>query len=189
MEKENQRIIITKRIFKEALVRILKKKTVDKVTVTELCKEAGINRATFYRHYSVPVDILTEIEEDITAGAAYNKLPSSVKELEEYVKHLCSYLDENADMIRLLIKNKSDYYLSFLIKKFYEVLLKLKDYNEGLGDLDEDSLELISSYLAGGSYYMLRRWITGEINKTPKEMAEIITHLALKSGNVKETIN
>lgn len=50
MEKNNQRVVLTKRLFKEGLLRLLENKGMDEISVAELCRESGINRATFYRH-------------------------------------------------------------------------------------------------------------------------------------------
>ncbi|MBP3434399.1 MAG: TetR/AcrR family transcriptional regulator, partial [Clostridia bacterium] len=63
--KENQRVALSKRLLKEALVRLLEKKKLDNITVFELCAEAGINRATFYRHYGIPKDLLLDLELDM----------------------------------------------------------------------------------------------------------------------------
>lgn len=49
--KDDQRVTLTKRLLQEGLLRLLETKEIDKINVTELCRESGINRATFYRHY------------------------------------------------------------------------------------------------------------------------------------------
>ena len=49
-QKENQRITLTKKLLQEGLLRLLEVKTLDNISVTELCRESGINRATFYNH-------------------------------------------------------------------------------------------------------------------------------------------
>ena len=45
---ENQRIRLSKTMLKNALIRLLANKSIDKITVYELCAEAQINRTTFY---------------------------------------------------------------------------------------------------------------------------------------------
>lgn len=174
MEKENQRIIITKKLLKEGLLKLLKKKNVDKITVTELCEEAGINRATFYRHYSVPVDVLIDIEEDLTKGAEMYLLPISESGHGEMILSLCRFIYENSGIIKTLIKNKSDEYLTKLIKQFYHTLLEFRSRAKELDGYDVESLKLISAYFAGGAYYMLKAWITEGVKKTPEEMAALI---------------
>ena len=64
-EKRNdRRVRRTKRAIREALIRLMQSKPVARVTTTELCKEADVNRNTFYVHYSTPEDVLAEIEEE-----------------------------------------------------------------------------------------------------------------------------
>ena len=54
---ENQRIRITKRMLREALIRLLGKKPIEKIRVQELCQEAQINRTTFYKYYGNQYDL------------------------------------------------------------------------------------------------------------------------------------
>lgn len=55
------RVIVSKRMMKEGLIRCLKNKSIDKISITELCRESHVNRATFYNHYETPYQILLEI--------------------------------------------------------------------------------------------------------------------------------
>ena len=66
-QKENQRIALTKKLLQEGLFRLLETKSLDRISVTELCRESGINRATFYNHYTSPQDLLTDAEKRMTA--------------------------------------------------------------------------------------------------------------------------
>lgn len=43
-----------------ALISLLKEKTFDYITVSELCERAGVNRSTFYLHYENIGDLLDE---------------------------------------------------------------------------------------------------------------------------------
>ena len=61
MNAENMRVRVTKRMLREGLLRCLKHTSIDKLSVSELCRESGVNRATFYNHYEIPKDILMEI--------------------------------------------------------------------------------------------------------------------------------
>lgn len=63
--KENQRVMLTKRLLKESLLSLLKEKRIEKISISELCKEAGINRSTFYKHYDTQYDLLYELETDL----------------------------------------------------------------------------------------------------------------------------
>ena len=87
--KSDQRIIITKMMLKEALLKLLHTRQLNKITITDLCRESGINRATFYRHYEEPKDILNEIRysifEDIKNIEKQSNINSSEDQLLEQV--------------------------------------------------------------------------------------------------------
>lgn len=50
----------TKECMVMALKRLLEKKSLDQITVTELAAEAGVSRTTFYRNYTSIADILLD---------------------------------------------------------------------------------------------------------------------------------
>ncbi len=45
--KEDRRIRYTKQVIKETFLKLLEKNSFSKITVTELCRMAEINRGTF----------------------------------------------------------------------------------------------------------------------------------------------
>lgn len=49
--KGNQRYQDTRRAIQEAFVQLLAQQREDQVTVSQICRRAGIHRTTFYHHY------------------------------------------------------------------------------------------------------------------------------------------
>ena len=43
----------------------MKEESIDSITVTALCRKAGINRNTFYAHFGEPVELLQNIEDSL----------------------------------------------------------------------------------------------------------------------------
>lgn len=173
--KNNQRIALTKRLLQESLLRIMKEKPLDKIRITELYSEAGINRATFYRHYNVPRDVLTEMQaqfaEEIQASL---DLQALIDAPFRYVEQLCTHLYENSELVKLFIRNNSEEEIICLFDEFFLVLFsKNKTFNKERS-LDQSEIKLISAYMAGGGYYMLRRWLMDDIEKTPKEISQLV---------------
>lgn len=52
---------------KKCLTDMLQSRPIDDITATELCKRAGVNRATFYYHFNSVQDVLAEIEAQLEA--------------------------------------------------------------------------------------------------------------------------
>lgn len=64
LRKTDQRTIITKGMIKDALLELLQNTPYEKITVTALCRQSEITRATFYLHYDNIDDVLNELLDD-----------------------------------------------------------------------------------------------------------------------------
>ncbi len=69
-KKEDRRIRYTKQVIKDTLLKLLEKNQFAKITVTELCRRAEINRGTFYLHYYDMNDVLDDILDDMLSDTS-----------------------------------------------------------------------------------------------------------------------
>lgn len=53
MEKIDLRVVKTKENITHSFLELLEKKSIEKITVKELCEKARISRNTFYQHYHI----------------------------------------------------------------------------------------------------------------------------------------
>ncbi len=58
--KHESKYFNTARLMNQALLKLLEVKDYDYITVSEVCKKAGVNRSTFYLHYEGMDDLLVE---------------------------------------------------------------------------------------------------------------------------------
>jgi len=169
MGESNQRVLITKRMLKEGLMRLLNDKPLDKISITELCRESGINRTTFYRHYEWPRDVLTEMQNDFIAETFNHfQKPMTVSDVERFF--MC--LADHVDLVKLffLYNSYTDWMRLFAwIYTSFPAMQMAKVFH----DFDELHAELLSSYLAGGAYFLARKWIMDDMPISPKEAAAI----------------
>ena len=120
MKKENQRVKLTKRIFKDSLIEILKEKAIYNIKVKELCDKAELNRTTFYKYYENIYDVLADIEYDVLKDS--EQCISEIENICEnqikntLYKQLCN-IQKNKDIYYLLLINSAD-------NEFYEKLMK-----------------------------------------------------------------
>ncbi len=54
----DHRVRVTKMLIRKAFMNLLREKPIQSISITELCSAAGINRGTFYSHYSNINDLL-----------------------------------------------------------------------------------------------------------------------------------
>ncbi len=181
MHKENQRVKLTKRLLKDALVSLLTEKDFEKINISELCRVAGINRATFYKHYTTPHDIVIDIENDIISTVQKPSGMLTTESMQLYLENTCICLHENAELLKLLVKCNNDADFNLLLDDFFKALWSLRHSISSMKEIDADSVRLASSFIASGMYCLLRQWILEEINKTPKEIAELIFNIINKN--------
>ena len=179
--KENQRIVLTRRLLQEGLLRLLATQKLEDISVTALCKESGINRATFYNHYSSPVQLLQEMEEGLVSELLRLAPPSSsVEETLRYTEKCCELLQDNAALFDILVRYHIDQNLEDFI---HGVTQHYAVHRVDLGKvhMDPATMRLVSSYLYTGCYALVREWLVNHIDKTPKEIATLLVDIINKN--------
>ncbi len=173
MAEFNQRVAVTKRMVKEGMMRLLEKKPLEKINITELCQEAGINRTTFYRYYELPRDVLTEMQNEFFEETfAHFQKPLTAGDIER----LFVCLSEHSELVKHFFQYNSDTDWANFFTRVYTNFPGLK-MTKAFQNLDENSARLLSAYLAGGAYFLVRQWIMEEVPMHPKDVAAIALNI------------
>ena len=101
----DKRVIKTKQALTEALFDLLETKSIDDVTVTKLCDKAGVNRRTFYIHYSNVDDIFNDYQEELSTEV-YHALKNTDGDIETLLSTFDRILTSNFQGFKQLCLNK-----------------------------------------------------------------------------------
>ena len=176
--KTDLRVAVTKRMIQEALMRLLKDKPLDKIKVNELCEESGVNRATFYRHYETLQDVLREIEVDFIRQMPHpDKSPRTIDEAKIHMETVCTYMYDQSEIMKILFQNRTDEDMLQSMSDFYRNYLRNKHKEPPFLRPDEDTIQILIALLGGGCHCLMKKWIMGDIRKTPKELAAILCNM------------
>ena len=178
--KENQRIALTRRLLQEGMLRLLSQEKLEDISVTALCKESGINRATFYNHYTSPVQLLEEMQHDLVCKLV--ELNPPVTTLEETLEHTeksCILLKENSTLFHILVRYHADRDLEQIITAI-AAHYDSHRMNLAFTHMSSDEMRLVSSYLYSGCYALIREWLISSIDKSPREIAELLVNIVSK---------
>ena len=111
-KKQDARVRYTKMMIRSSFIELLREKPVAKISVTELCERAGINRATFYAHYADPSDLLRSIEDEILNDLSRWLGPAIAApdgaDLAGMLTPIIEYIGENADVCSVLLSSSGD---------------------------------------------------------------------------------
>jgi len=175
-KKTDRRIVMTKRMLKEALIEMLKEKDIYHVSIRELCEKADINRTTFYKYYGSQFDLLTDMENDLLDFIAQT-VSSNEDDPEIIVCSACKYLEDNIEFARLIINNNVD--PDFPQKVFAMDSIKNSAIKKFRGSKSESELEYIYGFLTYGAYRMVCEWLNKEKREPPEEFAKLVSQMLL----------
>lgn len=110
-KSEDKRIGMTKTMLKDALIELMKEKSIIKLNIKEVCARAGVNRTTFYNHYESHFelydDILRDIFEDIKKkmdNLGNRKLIGTQPDMSRaFLTEVFSYAEENRELLLVIL--------------------------------------------------------------------------------------
>ena len=114
--KTDRRTLYTRMVIKDALLNLLAEKEYADVTIADLCREAEINRGTFYLHYSNLHEVLEELFDDALGKMNHVLVQVGCVSVDEQQRRLplCKFLRKNRQYQPLFF---SDSLRSYVIER------------------------------------------------------------------------
>lgn len=173
MHDTDRRVIYTKKILRSSLMKLLQEKPIGRISVTELCNVAGVNRGTFYSHYRQPEDVMHQIEDELV-GEIESVLE---KESDMFTIHksMLELIENNRNACRVLFGENGD---PECVKRILAVSQKYFKANwQDQLHLAEDVAAYMHSFIFAGTVEVLIDWVINDEKHTAAEMATIINNL------------
>lgn len=171
-----------KQVIAAGFAKLLREKSIDKITVKDIVEKCGISRQTFYYHFRDRLDVM----EYCIGGHLENALRKSLAArtpqhaLEEFVQAAC----EHGDVLSRLIKSRKrpqieDIFMSAMSRCIRRSLLKLKpDMRLSSNDLDA----AVQFYAGGMTAVMIENCDNPNLDK--KRLSALLYRLL--TGNLIE---
>lgn len=169
LQKENRRVQMTRRMLKDALLEMLERERIEKISVRTLCEKANVNRSTFYKYYTSQYDLLSEMETGLLSQIDQCVQAKEANENRCLEKKLV-FMKENMKLCQILIGNHTD-------TDFQTRLLNLPNVRQELTQnlhLEKEEQKYAHEFIVNGAYYMIVRWLKDNCTETPEQMARII---------------
>jgi len=175
------RIKRTKKLLSDALLELLKSKPIEKITPTELCRKATVNRNTFYSHYKSTDQVLSEIENELlnTVDSSINSAKTPVSAIES----LCRLLKANRQLTTIIFNTNSG---AKIVEKAFQITNKFNQskMDEQNSTLDKNYRDMLSAYTINGSAAVIKYWVQKGMIEEPSEIAQFIFDVSKHgSGN------
>ncbi|MCR5272792.1 MAG: TetR family transcriptional regulator C-terminal domain-containing protein [Lachnospiraceae bacterium] len=163
-------------MIKKVFLKLLKEKPLEKITVKEICEFAEINRATFYKYYDNPFDLMTKLEEELLVNLQ-NKIDAiGTSRFDQIFKVILEDVKENEQFYRMTFDEASD---TRFRKRLFELCYgdNMQTIKELFVNLDDKGREWLYYFVAEGSNGILKRWLDGGMTESVDEIANFAESL------------
>lgn len=147
----------------DALIQLLKTKELDKITISEICLLAGVNRSTWFRNFKDKKEAISY--KLVTLWYSWTN-EKKLKETKSFtLVNAISFFEFNSSIKELLILLYSNNLQSSIYDAFYEVMVKR----------NIDSYE--NHYYSYALFGLLDSWIKKDFKESPRQMAKIVEEI------------
>lgn len=188
MNKHESKYFNTARKMGDTLLLLLDEKDFESITIKDICKNAKVNRSTFYLHYSNLYDVLEEVIERLSASF-YQYFPSresdltilqnkEIKDLflikEEYLIPYLNFIKENKKVYQAVKCNPTLFNATLTYDKMFQTIFSpiLKRFN-----LDPKWHKYIMDYYINGISALILDWVADDCAIDVQEVAQFIEGL------------
>lgn len=157
MSRGNSRLSIQRALFS-----LLEEKPIEKVTVSEVVRRAGVSRTTYYRAYYSLQEVLDDALDEVFSRvesivlSVPGKGGGDRREFEFSTYQILNLYRENVDVLQSLLQGSASLTLQ---KRLYELTLRL------MGELDESPAsprqQMERAYVAAGMSNVISQWVIG----------------------------
>lgn len=189
-EKQDLRIIKTKKVLYMALVDLMREKTFEEIKVSEICARALVNRSTFYAHYEDKyeflVDFLDTFKDSLTSYLDTNDNNLNTKEYYmEMLKLLLTHIEDKKNIYSAIMVNNRNGVMMDIISDVVNKDIKKRVQESGLNK-GTIPVDIVAKFYIGAITNVGIEWITD--NKYSKE--DILNYLEkLLPNNIDTLLN
>ena len=179
-KKEYRSAIRSRRFIQQAFRELLREKTPEKITVTDIVNRADINRSTFYAHYSDVRALLEEIQKE-----AIDRSLALIGEIDflelitsptPFLRKLIGIANENKELYALLGRwALSNNQLEKMKVILVEKAMSTPEIPEEIRSQKNYAIRV--NFFIGGILSVYQQYLIGMLDTTDEEIVEEIAHL------------
>ena len=177
----NKEISISmKNQFACALKKRLSSMSFDKITVTDLANDCGVNRQTFYYHFIDIYDLMDWcFKNEAETILRFNEEPFDWK---ESVRKLIKYIAENHAFCLSVLNSMSHRMLKKIFTDEIDILIRkvIASYEPEPNESDE-VMEFRIKFYSMAVSGLIEGWILGEFNMSSEKLIEYIESIIIKN--------
>ena len=182
----DQRAVKTEEKIQTAFWTLLSEKGYEQIKINDLLQHSGINRTTFYAHYSNKDDLLDQLEQTLLQGIQSSSIPLTLFELKykkadtlanlnAHLDVLIAYVYEHRQKVALLLSNKGDPRFVHKLLVFETTYWQTKQLTNHL----TVPATYFFSGLIGMIVNLVIKWGQNQFRESPQEFKKVVVRMVM----------
>ena len=180
------RALRTQSLLREALMKTVVDKPFRDLTISDITKSAGVNRATFYLHYEDKYDLLEdcaanlfyEIRDIVESERGFDPTVELQKPFSEHCQRMSivlRHIQQHSDFYRAMFRTDGEplFYNMFRDNASLWIQSQMKEMLAFQNkSVDDEFIEMIVRFQSAGNFDVLIWWLENDMRVPIKIMAE-----------------
>lgn len=180
LEIRDERYSVADEAILDAFLLVLKEKDIDKITVSDIIKKAGIVRSTFYNHFENIPALIVAMEDktiqDIFSLMETFQAKNDHDICKSYFLTLCNYTMTNPFLAHLIRNPRGNSFFEKAMTMFHQYVTNIvQDTSSPQQNKTEYSYMIASAI--GSTLGVLHKWTRENFYIPPDDIAEIMTKI------------
>jgi len=168
--KNNSRYKISSEKIETAFLTLILNHNYEDISISQICKQADINRSTFYCHYDDINDLIITIESKFAKSMA-NIFNYGERQTHEAIVEMFTFIKENKYFYKAFLN------IPYITLAEYNTKIEcLKNIGEkfNFDKTDRIGIYYRASFFGAGIKEMCRLWLEHDCKETPEQMALLL---------------
>lgn len=146
--------------IEKAFVELLQSRQLNQISVTDICKQTGLNRSTFYANYIDIYHLADKLREKLE------------RDFDAQFREKADHSAEN--MFRHIYENQLFYRTYFKLGYDERHTVYIFDTDRAQSDFGGKHIKYHIEFFRNGINAIIKMWLADGCKETPEEMAEIL---------------
>lgn len=177
---QDERFFVVEEAIRGGFFELLKEKGVDKITVSDVVKRAGIVRSTFYNHYENIPDLVTAMEDqtinDIFALMESFHPQDDLELCRSYFHAICNYTMTNPFLAELLRSPRGGKFFGKMMTMFHRYVTNVTS-NSPIARYSKDQFAYTIASSIGSTIGILHKWSCDNFTVPMDTIIDILTQI------------
>lgn len=160
----------------EGLSTCLKSKDFHNISVTDIHKASGVSRATFYRLFDIPIDVIQYACDRMSEE--FSEIYENIDVTDSFLEVLLQYLTEHYKILEVVYRSRRMDILE-------NAMFQRRIYNNP-EDIDNPALEYLNAISCSAIVTLLTVWIRRGKEETPEALLKMFKSFELYPTRIKK---